>query len=101
MYKKANGNNFLQVLNHRDDDIPKAVLYNASFFSFYKNKSTVEKSRENRKGEILRFNIFICLILEGTSNQRLIRNQIKIDKEISYYESDYSSRFLVLRLKTL
>ena len=72
----------------RDDDIPKAVLYNASFFSFYKNKSTVEKSRENRKGEILRFNIFICLILEGKSNQRLIRNQIKIDKEISYYESD-------------
>ena len=72
----------------RDDDTPKAVLYNTSFFSFYKNKNTVEDSRENRKGDIQRFDIFIWLILEGTNNQRLIRNQIRIDKEISYHKSD-------------
>jgi len=72
----------------KDTDLPPALLYSASFFSFYKDEKTVKKSRENRKGEILRFNIFIWFILEGTENFRFIKNQASIEKDISYYESD-------------
>jgi len=72
----------------KDTDLPSAILYNASFFSFYKDEKTVEKSREKRKGEVMRFEIFIWFILEGTNNFRFIKNQACIEKEISYYESD-------------
>ena len=72
----------------KDTDLPPALLYSASFFSFYKDEKTVKKSRENRKGEILRFNIFIWFILEGTENFRIIKNQANIERDISYYESD-------------
>ena len=78
----------------KEDDIPIAVLYSSSFFSFYKDEKTVKKSREIRKGEIYRYDIFIRLILEGTSNSGNIKNQINIDKEISYYESGDEVLFL-------
>ena len=44
--------------------------------------------RENREGEIQRFCIFLWLELEGNNNIRFIKNQVSIDKEISFFNSD-------------
>jgi len=71
----------------KDTDLPPAILYSASFFSFYKDEKTVKKFRET-KGDNMRSEIFIWSILEGTDNFRFIKNQACIEKEISYYESD-------------
>ena len=71
-----------------NNNLPAAILYGASFFSFYKDERIVEKSKEKRKGEISRFETFIWLILEGIGNYRYIKNQACINKEVSYSESD-------------
>ena len=78
---------FLKEFKETKNDLPTAILYGSSFFSFYKDENIVKKSKENRKGEIQRFDIFIWLELEGINNFRFIKNQVTIDKEISFYNS--------------
>ena len=77
-----------KLTNNNNNDLPTAVLYGSSFFSFYKDENTFKKMRENRKGEIQRFCIFLWLELEGINNIRFIKNQVSIDKEISFFNSD-------------
>ena len=78
---------FLKEFKETKNDLPTAILYGSSFFSFYKDENIVKKSKENRKGETQRFDIFIWLELEGINNFRFIKNQVTIDKEISFYNS--------------
>ena len=78
---------FLKEFKETKNNLPTAILYGSSFFSFYKDENIVKKSKENRKGETQRFDIFIWLELEGIKNFRFIKNQVTIDKEISFYNS--------------
>ena len=67
-------------------ELPSAILYGPSFFSFYKEKSIVEKFRNNNKPE--RKEIFLWITINNVNNNRFIKNQAIISKEFSYYKSE-------------
>ena len=71
--EKANQNN-----------IPKALLYGSSFFSFYKEEGTIEQFK--RLNRIRNKGVFIFFILEATNNFRFVKNNAIINEKISYYE---------------
>ena len=79
---------FLNNFKPSENDLPSALLYGPSFFSFYKDEDIVKKYKENNEGEMIRFDIFIWLILEKPDNLKLVKNQAVITKEISYYDSE-------------
>ena len=76
------------LLNKKKEaKLPIGILYGISFFSFYKDKSLSLKLKENNKSILKGDFIFISLILEETSNFRMIKSNADI-KDISFFESD-------------
>mgnify|MGYP002626620546 CR=1 FL=1 len=70
-----------------NDDIPKAILYGASFFSFYKDEDIVDDFK-SQKYINPRNTFFIKLILENNNDLTFVKNSININKELSYFEKD-------------
>ena len=85
------GNKWKEIYNkfnehQTDNNIPKAILYGASFFSFYKEESSFKNFKNNN---FSRFNdVMIYLYLDKPSNYRYVKNNAIINKDISYFESD-------------
>ena len=73
--------------NKKDINLPKGILYGASFFSFFKDESLALKLKKINESILGSEYIFILLILEETSNLRLIKNNANI-KDISFFDSD-------------
>ena len=73
-----------------NNDLPKAILYGPSFFSFYKDEDIVKKFRKAHEGILAseRFEIFVWMTLEKPCNLNFIKNQAIIDKRISYFNTD-------------
>ena len=68
-------------------DIPKAILYGTSFFSFYKDEVIVEDFKKEKYINP-RNTFFIKLILENNNDLAFVKNSININKELSYFEKD-------------
>ena len=73
--------------NKKDINLPKGILYGASFFSLFKDESLALKLKKINESILGSEYIFILLILEETSNLRLIKNNANI-KDISFFDSD-------------
>ena len=73
--------------NDNNDDIPKAILYGTSFFSFYKDEVIVEDFKKEKYINP-RNTFFIKLILENNNDLAFVKNSININKELSYFEKD-------------
>ena len=73
--------------NKKNNNLPKGILYGGSFSSFYKDKSLALKFKNENESILKGEYIFILLILEETSNLRLIKNHASI-KDISIFDSD-------------
>ena len=66
------------------NNIPKALLYGSSFFSFYREERIVNKFKA--LNSIRNKGVFIFFILEATNNFRFVKNNAIINEKISYYE---------------
>ena len=73
--------------NDNNDDIPKAILYGTSFFSFYKDEDIVDDFKKEKYINP-RNTFFIKLILENNNDLAFVKNSININKELSYFEKD-------------
>ena len=66
------------------NNIPKAILYGSSFFSFYREERTINRFKgfnmDRNKG------IFIYFVLESKNNFGFVKNNAIINEKISYYE---------------
>ena len=78
----------------KNGDIPKAIIYGDTFFSFYRDINTVNKFKNYNKKEFGRHDIYLNLILEGTTNFRFIKNNTIITKEVSYFDDKYDDEIL-------
>ena len=75
-------------------DISKAIIYGDTFFSFYRDINTVNKFKNYNKKGFGRFDIYLNLILEGTTNFRFVKNNTIITKEVSYFDDKYNDEVL-------
>ena len=74
--------------------IPKVIIYGNTFFSFYKDINTVKKFRNYNGSRFGRFDVYLNLILEGTTNFRFVKNNTIITKEVSYFDAKYDDEIL-------
>ena len=91
--RKEDGNNcWISYINkfkeiENNNDIPKAILYGKSFFSFYKDEDIVDDFKKDEY-QNYRNTFFIKLILEKKNDLTFVKNSININKELSYFEKD-------------
>ena len=78
----------------KNENIPKAIIYGDTFFSFYRDINTVNKFKNHNKKGFGRFDIYLNLILEGTTNFRFVKNNTIITKEVSYFDDKYNDEVL-------
>ena len=78
----------------KNGSIPKAIIYGDTFFSFYRDINTVNKFKNYNKKGFGRFDIYLNLILEGTTNFKFVKNNTIITKEVSYFDDKYNDEVL-------
>ena len=80
--------NFIEGFNNKANDLPYAILYGPSFFSFYKDVNKIKEFKEVNDVVLMRYTWLISLILEVPSYYRFVKNQAFINKELSYFKLD-------------
>ena len=79
----------LNKINEKNEEnLPLAVLYGSSFFSFYKDDDLIEDFKKRYEKIQKEDEIFLYLILESTNNYMFVKNNVIINKELSYYKDD-------------
>ena len=78
---------------NENNELPQAILYGSSFFSFYKKENLVESFKEKYENIQGEDKIFLFLILEPTRNYMFVKNNTIIKKELSYFDDDYEILF--------
>ena len=78
----------LDDFKEKENDIPKAILYGPSFFSFYVKENFYEKFKDKFEKNKKPNQVFIKLILEKPENIRFVKNNAIIGEEISYFEDN-------------
>ena len=87
MVDSNNWKPFLDNFKETENDLPSAILYGETFFSFYKDEDSIKKLRVKNENDIGN-KIFINLILEKPYNYRFVRNNAIINEELSYFDKD-------------